>query len=226
MTIVHEERPSDSPYIESVTRGRTLSSGSTIRPAECHWHMVFSTYQGVAHPLVVGPLSSAGEVSWGGDAEILWVKFKLGTYMPHLPVKDFRDTEHLLPDASSRRFWLHGTAWQLPDFDNVETFVDRLVKDDALALDILVNEALQDQLLDVPPRTLRHRFLHTTGLPQNHIRQFERAKQAAALLREGIPILDAVYELGYFDQPHLTRSLKRFVGLTPAQLLPNAQSTA
>ncbi len=182
--------------------------------------MVFSRYEGIVHPLVVGPLSTAGQVSWGEGAEILWIKFKLGTYMPHLPVKNLRDSELLLPGASSTRFCLHSSTWQLPDYDNVEIFIDRLVRDGALAYDSVVNDALQDHLTDISPRTLRHRFLHTTGLPQNHIRQFERAQRAAALLRHGIPILDAVYDLGYFDQPHLTRSLKRFVGLTPAQLLP------
>jgi hypothetical protein len=30
--------------------------------------------------------------------------------------------------------------------------------------------------------------------------------------------LQAALELGYFDQAHLTNSLKRFVGKTPAQI--------
>jgi methylphosphotriester-DNA--protein-cysteine methyltransferase len=58
-----------------------------------------------------------------------------------------------------------------------------------------------------------------TGLRQNHIRQYKRAQQAARLLQQGVPILDTVYEAGYFDQPHLTRSLKQFIGYTPAQII-------
>ena len=34
-------RESDSPYVEMIMHGRTLSDDSPIRPAECHWHMVF-----------------------------------------------------------------------------------------------------------------------------------------------------------------------------------------
>ncbi len=56
------------------------------------------------------------------------------------------------------------------------------------------------------------------GLPPKTIEQIERAKQAAALLEQGVSILDAVYEMGYADQPHRTRSLKRFFGYTPAQI--------
>jgi methylphosphotriester-DNA--protein-cysteine methyltransferase len=77
-------------------------------------------------------------------------------------------------------------------------------------------------------RTVRHRFLRATGLTQSHIRQFERAQRAEALLKQGVSILDTVHELGYFDQPHLTRSLKQFIGYTPAQIirlsLPDCQN--
>jgi len=38
------------------------------------------------------------------------------------------------------------------------------------------------------------------------------------LLHQGTSILDAVYKAGYFDQPHMTRALKRFTGQTPAQI--------
>jgi AraC-like DNA-binding protein len=37
-------------------------------------------------------------------------------------------------------------------------------------------------------------------------------------------ILDTVYQAGYFDQAHLTRSLRRFIGQTPAQLMDKNRS--
>jgi AraC-like DNA-binding protein len=143
--------------------------------------------------------------------------------MPHLPTRDFLDQEAALPDASGNSFWLHGGVWQLPGYDNVETFVERLRYDDVLVHDPLVNAALQNQLPEMSPRTVRHHFLRATGLTQNHIRQFERARRAVALLRQGVSILDTVYEAGYFDQPHLTRSLKQFIGYTPAQIIQMSQ---
>lgn len=223
MTILYEERLSDSPYVETVTHGYTASDGSTIRPAEIHWHMVFTRHNGRLYPFVVGPWTTAGVVSWREGAEILWIKFKLGAFIPHLPTRKLLDTETILPEAASNSFWLKGSAWQFPDFDNVETFVDWLVRDDVLVCDPVVKAALQDQLPEIPSRTVRHRFLQATGLTQSHIRQFERAQRAAALLRQGVSILDTVYEAGYFDQPHLTRSLKQFIGYTPAQIIRMSQ---
>jgi methylphosphotriester-DNA--protein-cysteine methyltransferase len=60
--------------------------------------------------------------------------------------------------------------------------------------------------------------VHVTGLTHQTILQIERARLAARLLEQGMPILDVVFEAGYFDQPHLSRSLKFFIGQTPAQI--------
>lgn len=219
MGFIYEERLSDSPYVETITQGRTAGNGSTIRPAESHWHMVFVRENGRLHPVVVGPKTTSGVVDYTEGAEILWIKFKLGTFMPHLPTRDRLDIETTLPGAASHSFWLKGSAWQVPDFENADTFVDRLVREGVLQFDPLVQAVLQNQPQAAASRTVRHRFLHTTGLTQNHIRQIERARRAAALLRQGVPILDTVCEAGYFDQPHLTRSLKQWVGHTPAQII-------
>jgi AraC-like DNA-binding protein len=219
MGFISEARSSDSPYIETVIRGRTEGNGSTIRPAESHWHMVFTKINGKILPFAVGPLPTAGVVSYTEGAELLWIKFALGAFMPHMPTRHLLDRETILPEASQQSFWLHGSAWQFPTYDNVETFVERLVRDEALVRDPVVSDALQGRQLEMAPRTLRHRFLQATGLSQGHIRQIERAQQAATLLQQGASIFDTVYQSGYFDQPHLTRSLKQWVGHTPAQLI-------
>jgi methylphosphotriester-DNA--protein-cysteine methyltransferase len=48
--------------------------------------------------------------------------------------------------------------------------------------------------------------------------QIQRARFAAALLTSGSSVLDATCEAGYFDQAHLTRSVKHLIGMTPARL--------
>lgn len=218
MSLLHDERPSDSPYVESVTRGLTTGNGSSIRPAETSWHMVFVRHGGSARLVLVGPWRAAGTASWGEGADILWLKFKLGTFMSHSPVATFRDSETVMPGATSGSFWLDDHTWPYPNSEDAEVFVDRLARKGVLVRDPLVSAALGGDPEAVSPRTLRHRFLRATGLPQRHIEGVTRAQRAAALLTQGTSIADTVYEAGYFDQPHLARSLKRFVGYTPAQL--------
>jgi hypothetical protein len=223
MGFISEARLSDSPYVETVMTGYTEGEGSTIRPAECHWHMVFTKVNGALHPIITGPLTTSGTVPFTEGVELLWVKFKLGTYMPHMPTRRNLDTETILPTTAGKSFWLKGSAWQFPNYENVDTFVNRLVRDEILSFDPLVNAVLEGQPQEIAPRTVRHRFLRATGLTQTSIYQIERAQRAAALLREGSSILDTVYEAGYFDQPHLTRSLKQWVGHTPAEIIRLSQ---
>lgn len=223
MTIEVDTRAPDSPYVETVMYGRTVAAAAPIRPAEPHWHMVFVTHAGMTRALVVGPLTSAGTVTYGAGAEILWVKFRLGVCMPHLPLRRCLDAETPLPETAGRAFWLNSAAWQFPTYENVETFISRLVRQDILTCDPVVQAVLQGQQPDLSPRTVRHRFRHATGITQNQLFQIERAQQAADLLLQGVSILDTVDQAGYYDQPHLTRSLKQWIGYTPAQLLPQRQ---
>ena len=220
MGFIFEERLSASPFVETITHGRTAGNGSTIRPAESHWHLVLVRYQDKEQMIVTGPLTTSGVVPFTEGAEILWVKFKLGAFMPHLPLQNMLNTETALPKGAGNSFWLHSSTWQFPDANNIDTFIERLVRAGVLARDRVVENVLQDQPAEMSARTLRHRFLRATGLTHGQIRQIERAQRAAALIQQGASILDTVYDAGYYDQPHLTRSLKQWVGFTPAQLLP------
>jgi hypothetical protein len=116
-------------------------------------------------------------------------------------------------------FWLDGSAWQVPDYENADTFVAWLVRAGLLVIDPAVPAALRGELTDASLRTVQRRFRQATGVTRSAARQIERARHATLLLMRGDSIADATHEAGYFDQPHLTRSLKRLIGQTPAELL-------
>jgi hypothetical protein len=182
--------------------------------------MVVTRYQGRASLTVRGPETKATTADCPAHGEWFAIRFKLGTFMPMLPPGRLRDRHDVtLPDASSRRFWLNGSAWDYPDFENAETFVKRLVHDGLVAMDHSVTGALKGEPLKANLRTAQRHFLLATGVTRGAIRQIERARHATRLLKEGVPIADAVHEAGYYDQAHLTRSLNRLVGQTPAQVL-------
>jgi hypothetical protein len=106
---------------------------------------------------------------------------------------------------------------------NADTFVDWLVRQGLLVCDPVVDASLQGPLKGCDPRTVQRHFLRATGLPHSAAWQIERARYATCLLQEGVSILDTVEQAGYFDQPHLTRSLKRYIGQTPAQILQKSR---
>jgi methylphosphotriester-DNA--protein-cysteine methyltransferase len=139
--------------------------------------------------------------------------------MPHLLASGLVDGSIDLPKATSASFWLRGSVWQFPDYENADTFVDRLVRADLLIRDPIVEAVLQNQPQALSPRSIQRRFVQATGLTHGAIRQIERARYATTLLQQGTSILDTVELAGYADQAHLTRSLKRFSGKTPAQIV-------
>ncbi|MBZ0285672.1 MAG: helix-turn-helix domain-containing protein [Anaerolineae bacterium] len=219
MTFVAEGRLSDSPYVDSIWRGRADTDHTLMCPADGRWNLCFTNLNGRMQISAEGAMSKAVPKTHIEDVDWLVIKFKLGVFLPGVPARKYLDGAALLPEAARQSFWLHSSTWEMPDYENADTFVDWLVRDDAVQLNPVVSAALQDRPQIVAERTLRHHFLRTIGLTQSHIRQIERARDAMTLLQHDVSILDVVDRLGYADQPHLTRSLKRFMGYTPTQVM-------
>jgi AraC-like DNA-binding protein len=144
--------------------------------------------------------------------------------MPGFTPGDLKDRHDVtLPGAASRSFWLNGSAWEYPDFENADTFVARLVRKGIIVRDAGVEAALWSHPGRLSIRSTQRHFLRATGITYRTVRQIERARYATTLLKQGASILDTVYDAGYFDQPHLTRSLKTLIGQTPAEIRQGKQ---
>lgn len=219
MLINFEHRASDCALVDRVWRSHSEQSGLFHSMAACNWVMVVSRVAGKTFLTVRGPETRASMAECPADGEWIGIHFKLGTFMPMLPNLALRDRNDAnLPDVAGRSFWLDGSAWQYPSFENADAFADRLVRKGLVALDRHIQAALQGRPVPSRRRTEQRHFLRAAGLTQDTARQIERARRATYRLTTGVPILQVVHDEGYFDQAHLTRSLKRFVGRTPAQV--------
>jgi hypothetical protein len=168
---------------------------------------------------VRGPQTWAAELEYSAEVEWLGIRFRLGTLMPHMaPRVLVKGRDVNLPPATGGSFWLQNMTWQPPNFDNADDFVRRLERAGSLSYDPVVHAARRGRALDLSVRSVQDHFARSTGLSHGMIRQIERARAAAALLECGTSVLDTVHQLGYFDQSHMSRSLKRFLGRTPAQI--------
>jgi hypothetical protein len=216
-----EDRTSESPFVERVWHRRSIDANEFTSMAFSHWQLCVWTNNGKTTVTLRGPETKPTTVLCPPDTYFLGIVFKLGTIMPHLPASHLVDKDLHLPEATSKTFYLKGSAWQFPDFENADTFVERMVREELLVKESVVDTALQGvPLKDVSLRSVQRRFAKVTGLSHAAIHQIERARLATILLKEGVSILDTVEMAGYADQPHLTRSLKRYIGLTAAQLIP------
>lgn len=214
-----EGRLSDSPYVEMIWRGQAGANYDVICPADERWHLLMIRENGRVKVSAEGPINRARPTVQNEGAEFLVIQFQLGVYMPFIPVTTIVNRETILPSGAGQSFWLKDATWQYPDYENADTFAERLLREEVIVVDPIVKAIMEDREPDVSSRTIRRRFLRATGLTPKTIQQIERARLAMSQLEQGAPILDVVYDLGYSDQPHLTRSLKHFIGYTPAQIL-------
>jgi hypothetical protein len=166
-----------------------------------------------------GPATNASTLSCPRDAEYFGADFRLGAYLPMFPpagLANLRDA--VLPVLPDGRILLDGRAWEMPTPQNLDVFIDRLERAGLLVFDPLVEELRYDAVGSVPERTAQSRFVRAVGLSRRKLQVIERGRHAARLLRAGTAIADVVFGAGYYDQPHLTRSLRQLIGHTPAEV--------
>lgn len=180
----------------------------------------FARIGGATTVHVRGPMTAAAPLFCPADTEFFGADFRIGTHLPMFPrtrLANGRDV--LLPTLADGRILLDGRAWEMPTPQNVDVFVDRLARAGLLVVDPLVEDLLHDGAVrGMPERTAQSRFRRAVGVSRRTVAVIERARYATRRLRDGASIADAVAVAGYHDQPHLTRSLRRMIGHTPAEV--------
>jgi AraC-like DNA-binding protein len=182
------------------------------------WGLVFWEQESRRYVSISGPESRTGTAPVPEGANFVGIQFAVGTSLRAAPAPTLVDSGIELPDVTHRTFWLDGGHWETPGPDDAEALVDRLIRHGAVVRDPMVAEALQGHRPAVTDRTLQRRFRAATGLTEGAVRQIQRARTAAELLTSGEAVSDVVGTLDYYDEPHLARALRRYVGRTARQL--------
>ena len=215
-----EDRASDHPFVEKVWRCHTDRGETFLSLAANGCEMVFARLSGMRFLALRGPETAATPVDCPAEGQWVGIRFKPGVFMPRFLPGSLRNHNNItLPPATPQSFWLDGSALEYPRFDNAESLVKRLAKFGMLSCDSIVQDTLLRRPRELSLRSAQRHFLRSTGVTYATFRQIERARYATILLREGVSILDVVSRLGYFDQAHLTRSFRRFIGEAPARII-------
>lgn len=218
------DRPSSSPYIERVWSCHSTSGGPFLAVASTHWELVVTRLAGQTVVTLHGPETRPREVFCSPNGEWFAIRFKAGTFMPGLPVHRLANGNDVnLAPAFRGRFRLNDSSWEIPDYDNAEVFVNRLVRRGLLTRNAAVAAALEGDENALHTRTAQRHFLYATGMSHSALKQIERARFATQLLREGRPLIEVTHDAGYYDQAHLTRSLRKLIGATPGSIAREEQ---
>ncbi|GGT01461.1 AraC family transcriptional regulator [Streptomyces chromofuscus] len=186
--------------------------------AGARWGLVFWEQHGRSYAAITGPETRTGTAPVPEGARFTGIEFAVGTSLRAVPTPVLVDGGIELPDTTRRTFRWDGARWETPGPADAEALVERLVRAGMVIRDPLVTEVLRGNRPAVSGRTVERRFRAATGLTQGAVRQIERARTAAELLATGVPAADVVAKLDYFDEPHLARALRSYVGRTVRQL--------
>ncbi|MFI6237452.1 helix-turn-helix domain-containing protein [Micromonospora sp. NPDC050784] len=218
MALRFETRGSDSPWVDTVWTCTSEQVTAMTSVAGVRWGLVFWEQAGRTHASITGPETRTGTAPVPEGATFTGIEFAVGTSLRALPTPTLVDGGIELPDTTRRTFRLDGARWEMPGPDDAEALVDSLVRAGTVVHDLLVAELLRGHRPAVSGRTVERRFRAATGLTRGAVRQIERARTAAELLATGGPAAEVVAKLDYFDEPHLARALRTYVGRTVRQL--------
>lgn len=180
--------------------------------------LVFWQEDGRPQAAIVGPESRTSLAPVPPETSFVGIQFSVGTSLRFVDTVSLVDRAIALPDVRSHTFWLDGRRWQTPGSDDAEALVDRLVQHGVLARDPVVAAILRGDQSALSQRTVERRFRVATGLTRVAVAQIERVRAAAGMLMAGASVPDVVADLGYYDEPHLARMLRRYVGRSAQQL--------
>jgi AraC-like DNA-binding protein len=79
--------------------------------------------------------------------------------------------------------------------------------------------------LGVSRRTLERLLLRHTGKPPVFWSQLARVRAAARALVSGIDPAELAYQVGYSDQAHMSRAVRRWFGVSPSEVLKRPDLT-
>jgi AraC-like DNA-binding protein len=213
----YEEKAATSRFVDVFWRTYDTSDGTYLAAADACWDMIFIRSADDVRVLLSGPSSTITPVPYRAGNRNVGIRFVRGSFLTHVPATVMVDTTVALPMDDPETFRLAGRTWPVPTYETVEAFVAELERCELLSDDPLVLTALQGDRPATSKRSLQRHFLHVTGLTEQRIKAIVRARTASEMLQDGVPILDVTHDLGYADQAHLTRDLKRLTGYTPGQ---------
>lgn len=167
-----------------------------------------------------GPESKGTVMTCPADSEYFGVELRLGAYLPLFPPSGLTDLQDaLLPTLPGGRILLDNRDWEMPTEQNVDVFVNRLVRAGLLIFDPLVEEIRHgERPRGMSERIAQLRFRRAVGISHRKLVSIEQSRHATELLTAGRSIADVVTAGGYYDQAQLARAMRWATGRTPGEL--------
>jgi methylphosphotriester-DNA--protein-cysteine methyltransferase len=103
-------------------------------------------------------------------------------------------------------------AFAFPEYETAEELVSSMVGAGILKQDDVVASVLEGHPKAMSSRTIQRHFHEVTGISRKTLDKIRRAQDAVKMLQAGTASAEVAAEVGYTDQSHLTKDLKKIMG--------------
>jgi hypothetical protein len=219
MSQIHSQRSSDHPLIDTIWATKNITDGVYSATPDGSWDLIVLIQpNGAKSMMLTGQATKPMDVPYKKGTGSVVISFAPGAYLPEYPGKKLVDSFVILPNADDDHFILSGHTFAFPTFDNAEGLVEALIAAKLLVADPIVYHASTGMPQAASTRSAQRHYTEKTGLRQKDFRQIERAQKAVRQLQEGKKPSDVAADTGFADQPHLSKSLKKIMGVTPSNV--------
>lgn len=214
----HSSRPSPHPWIDTVWQTVCLSDGVYSATPDGSWDLIRSiSPEGDSVMFLSGQATEPVEVPYRDGESSVVVSFSAHVYLAQDKEPRVGPEIRMLP-VEGETFLLDGVELPLPTFENVEPLVDTMIAAGLLLSDDLVARAFSETPKAASARSAQLHFKRTTGITQKSFQMIRRAQEAVRRLKAGEAPAGVAVDLGYTDQAHMIKSIKKIMGALPSNL--------
>lgn len=214
----HTSRSSPHPWIDTVWQTLCLSDGIYKATPDGSWDLILSVApDGTSFVFLSGQATEPVDVPYRDGEHSVVISFAAHVYLAG--DREVRTGAAIRPlEVRGEGFVLDGVELPLPTFQNAESLVDGMIEAGLLVSDDIVAKAFTARPRAASRRSVQQHFKATTGITQKDFQVIRRAQEAVRRLKDGQNAAAVAVDLGYTDQPHMIKSIKKIMGALPSNL--------
>lgn len=213
MTQKHQSRLSKSSLVDRVWYTENITDGVYIATPDCSWDLLaLQQADGTRMMMLAGQQTKYLEVPYAAGTSAVVISFTASAYLAGLKGDELVDETIMLPHDDSGRFILLEHAFAFPTYETAELLVTSMINVGILKQDDIVASVLEGHPKAMSSRTMQRHFHEVTGISRKKLDKIRRAQYAVKMLQAGTATADVAAKVGYTDQSHLTKDLKKIMG--------------
>lgn len=218
MTQKHTHRSSPHPWIDRVWQTVCLEDGVYKATPDGSWDLILSVSpDGQPTIFLSGQATEPVDVPYLAGEHSVVISFAAHVYLTTDKEVRTGASIRLLP-VEGESFRLDGVELPLPTFGNAEQLTEMMVAANLLQSNDLVAKAFTEKPKAASRRSIQQHFKKTTGITQKDFQLIRRAQEAVRRLKLGDTSASVAADLGYTDQSHMIKSIKKIMGHLPSNL--------